>query len=419
MADLKKKLTHLSEEARAASRSLMELTSKKKTLILNAVSKEMERSRNFIIHENQKDLKTARRMNLSNAMIDRLTLNSKRVKMMAHAVREVAKLSDPVGRLSQQWKRPNGLIISKVTVPLGLILIIYESRPNVTSECASLCLKSGNAVLLRGGREAFYSNRAIVRVYTKMLHRFRLPKAAVSQVTVLDRRGIDVLLKMDHLIQLVIPRGGEALIRRVVKNSRIPVVKHDKGICHVYIDKDASPKMALDISVNSKCQRTGVCNAMETLLIHKAIAPQLIKLLAERFIQAGCEIRGDKTVLRYLPEIRKATEKDWSTEYLDNILSIRVVDNINQAIKHIEKYGSHHTDAIVTNNRKAQHQFIAQVDSSSVMTNASTRFSDGNEYGFGAEIGISTDKIHARGPMGLDGLVSYKYIVCGKGQIRK
>lgn len=408
----------LAERAKEASRKLAELPAVEKRSILVEVASGIRKKAHEILRANEQDLKLAQRTGLTNAMTDRLLLDPKRIDAMARSILAVAKLKDPVGRVLAVWRRPNGLRISKVTVPLGVILIIYESRPNVTSECASLCLKSGNAVLLRGGREAFHSNRAIITVYEQVLKRHSVPQAATSLVGVLDRSGIDELLKLEDLINLVIPRGGEALIRRVARHARMPVVKHYKGICHVYVDKDADLDMALDIAFNAKCQRTGVCNAMETLLVHRAAAPRFLGPMGRRLENAGCEIRGDAVVRRYLPGARKATEVDWRTEYLDNILSIRVVQNVDQAIEHIRTYGSAHTDSIVTQNRQTAKKFTAQVDSSSVMVNASTRFSDGNEYGFGAEIGISTDKVHARGPMGLEGLVSYKYIVQGTGQIR-
>jgi len=416
--NLKKKLVRLAQDAKEASRFLAELPSQTKRRMLEDVAQHLKRSSQKLIRANEKDLRLAGQLKLNSAMMDRLTLSSKRIDQMANAVSAVSKLEDPIGKTLKFWKRPNGLRISKVTVPLGVILIIYESRPNVTSECASLCLKSGNAVLLRGGREAFYSNQAIVGIYSDVLKKYRIPHTAVSLIPVLDRRAIDILLKLEDQINLVIPRGGEALIRRVARHSRIPVVKHYKGICHVYVDRDADLAMALKVAFNAKCQRTGVCNAMETLLVHRAVAPRFLPTYGAMLKKAGCEIRGDETTRRFISGIKKATEEDWRTEYLDKILSIRVVKDINEAIRHIQEYGSAHTDSIVTRNRKAARQFVSQVDSSSVMVNASTRFSDGNEYGFGAEIGISTDKVHARGPMGLEGLISYKYVVEGSGQIR-
>ncbi|MBI4357761.1 MAG: glutamate-5-semialdehyde dehydrogenase [Candidatus Omnitrophica bacterium] len=416
--NLRTKLVKLAEEARSASRVLAELPRELKQKILRETARRLNRSSDLMMKANQKDLRIAKRMGLSSAMIDRLKLDSKRIGQMAKAIFDVAKLPDPIGQELKSWRRPNGLRISKVTVPLGVILIIYESRPNVTSECASLCFKSGNAVLLRGGREAFHSNQAIARIYREVLKRYRIPQASVSLVPVRDRRAIDELLRLEDLINLVIPRGGAGLIRRVVRRARMPVIKHYHGVCHVYIDREADLEMALNIAFNAKCQRPGVCNAMETLLVHRAVASQFLPPYAAMLRREGCEIRGDQATRRILPGIKKATEKDWRTEYLDRILSIRVVNHVDQAIEHIQNYGSAHTDSIVTRNKKTAEKFVAKVDSSSVMVNASTRFSDGNEYGFGAEIGISTDKVHARGPMGLEGLISYKYVVRGRGHIR-
>lgn len=415
---LKSKLIKLATDAKQASQNLAELSPQQKDRVLKQIASQIKKESHKIIRANEKDLRTAQQMKLSEAMIDRLMLDNKRIDHMVKAVFGVAKLKDPVGQVLNIWKRPNGLRISKVTVPLGVILIIYESRPNVTSECASLCFKSGNAVILRGGREAFHSNRAIVEIYQKVLKRHHIPESAVSLVPMLDREAIDELLKLDEFINLVIPRGGEALIRRVAEHARMPVIKHYKGICHVYVDRDADLNMALQIAYNAKLQRTGVCNAMETLLVHENVAKKFLPAYGKMLKKAGCEIRGDQSTRKILSGIKPATEEDWKTEYLDRILSIRVVKNLDQAIDHIQTYGSAHTDSIVTKNRRTAEQFISRVDSSSVMVNASTRFSDGFEYGFGAEIGISTDKVHARGPMGLEGLISYKYVVRGNGQIR-
>src|SRR3989338_811428 len=415
---LRNEMIRCAQAAKGASRVAAELAAKQKNKILSKVAKEMLKQSQAIVRANQKDLAMARARRLTDAAMDRLTLTPDRIKHMAKAVLEVEKLSDPVCRELAAWKRPNGLRISKVSVPLGVILIIYESRPNVTSECASLCLKSGNAVILRGGKESFHSNLAIVRVYEKALRSCGIKASVVSLIQTSDRNAIDELLQLDELINLVIPRGGEALILRVAENSRIPVVKHYKGICHVYIDREADLEMAKKIAYNAKCQRPGVCNAMETLLVHRDIAEKVLPDLGRIYRNAKCEVRGDALTRKYIPWASKVTEKDWATEYLDLILSIRVVKNMEEAIDHITKYGSAHTDAIVTRNRMAAETFVLKVDSSSVMVNASTRFSDGNEYGFGAEIGISTDKVHARGPMGLEGLMSYKYVVRGNGQVR-
>ncbi len=372
----------------------------------------------MILRENQKDLASARRNALSAAMIDRLTLNPKRIAEMAEGLKTVADLSDPIGKVETRWKRPNGLRISKVRVPLGVILIIYESRPNVTVECASLCLKSGNAVILRGGREAFYSNKALVSLFEKALVRHRLPAACVSFVETTDRAAVDFLLKREGDIHLVIPRGGETLIRKVARTSRIPVIKHYQGICHVYVDKKADFKKALPIVLNAKLQRPGVCNAMETLLVHREIAARFLPQAGEELRKGGCEIRADESARKFLPWAKAAKAADYGHEFLDKILAVKVVPDLDSAIQHIQEFGSAHTDAIVTEDSRSAGIFRKKVDSASVMVNASTRFSDGFQYGFGAEIGISTDKIHARGPMGLEGLTSYKYIVEGKGHIR-
>jgi glutamate-5-semialdehyde dehydrogenase len=370
------------------------------------------------LRENAKDVRRARKNGLTPAMIDRLTLTAKRIDEMALGVEAVAGLEDPIGAVTRRWKRPNGLRISRVVVPIGVILIIYESRPNVTVECASLCLQSGNAVILRGGSEAFFSNRILAGVFRQVLRRRGLPEELVSFVGTTDRRAVDFLLKRDEDIHLVIPRGGESLIRKVVRASRIPVIKHYRGICHVYVDEKADLKKAIAIVRNAKLQRPGVCNAAETLLVHRNIAGRFLPLLGPLLHEEGCQLRADPTSRRYLPHAVPAKASDYGHEFLDKILAVKTVSGIEEATEHIRRHGSAHTDAIVTEDRKAAEIFKKKVDSSSVMVNASTRFSDGFQYGFGAEIGISTDKIHARGPMGLEGLTSYKYIVEGDGQIR-
>ncbi len=409
----------LAQSAQDAVPELAQLSSKSKIKILRDVARQMRKSTNLILAANRRDVEVANESGLSPAMIDRLTLNKKRVEAMAKAVEEVAKLPDPIGVIQRRWKRPNGLQLEKITVPLGVILIIFESRPNVTSECASLCLKSGNGVILRGGKEAFHSNQAIAHVYQTVYERHGVPKAACQAVGTTDRKLVSELLKLDQFINLAIPRGGESLIRAVVSESRVPVIKHYKGICHVYIDKDADLKQAVKITVNAKCQRPSVCNATETLLVHRSIAKRALPAVCAELEAQGCELRGDRETQKIVgSNVRLAKEEDWKTEYLEKILSIRVVKDVDAAIDHIRKYGSAHTDAIVSRNAGAVKKFVQEVDSSSVMVNASTRFSDGNEYGFGAEMGISTDKIHARGPMGLEGLTSYKYVVRGKGHIR-
>lgn len=401
----------------AAGRSSHGSPSLKKKLLLDVASR-IRSCKKRLTSENAKDIRNAKAAGLPPAMIDRLLLNEKRIQIMAEGVRSVANLKDPIGAVQSRWVRPNGLKIQKVTVPLGVILIIYESRPNVTVECASLCLKSSNAVILRGGREAAASNKALVRLFHESLKKFRLPEHCVSLVGTPDYHALDFLLKKEGMIDLVIPRGGPKLIRRVVEVSRIPVIKHYQGICHVFVDKKADLEKALAIVLNAKLQRPGVCNAMETLLVHKDIAAKFLPLAGRALAEGGCEVRGDFATRQFIPFAKHVKTNDYGHEFLDRILAVKVVKNLEEAICHIETYGSRHTDAIVTEDKKAAEIFKARVDSSSVMVNASTRFSDGFEYGFGAEIGISTDKIHARGPMGLEGLTSYKYVVEGKGQIR-
>lgn len=404
--------------AKTASVSIAQQGGIKKRRVLRQVARALILRRDYLIKENAKDIRIAEQNGLGSAMLDRLTLNPRRIQDMADGVRAVAALEDPIGKTLLSWKRPNGLRISKVTVPIGVILIIYESRPNVTVECASLCLKSGNAVILRGGRESFHSNRALVSIFEQVLSAAGLPKGCVNLVGTTDRSAVDFLLKQENDIHLVIPRGGQSLIRKVVSKSRIPVIKHYQGICHVYIDRKADMKKALDIVVNAKMQRPGVCNAAETLLVHQQAAAKFLPMLGEKLIKGGCEIRADRVSKKWIPGAKDAKPGDFGHEFLDKILAVKTVPSIDAAIAHIQQYGSAHTDAIVTEDRAAAEIFKTQVDSSSVMVNASTRFSDGFQYGFGAEIGISTDKIHARGPMGLEGLTSYKYIVEGDGHIR-
>ena len=406
------------EKTRPAFQVLSTLPEVRKKKLLLEIAGQMKREMPRILRENAKDLRQARQDGLSSAMIDRLTLTEKRIQDMIEGIQTVAHLKDPIGQVTARWKRPNGLRISRVVVPIGVILMIYESRPNVTVECASLCLKSGNVAILRGGREAFYSNRALVSVFEKLLRRHGLPSGCVSFISTTDRAAVDFLLKQDQAIHLVIPRGGQALIRKVVRSSRIPVIKHYQGICHVYVDEKADLRKAEAITYNAKMQRPGVCNAMETLLVHRKIAGRFLPHMGEKLRSAGCELRVDRTARKFLPWARPARANDFGHEFLDKILAVRVVPDVERAIQHIQTYGSAHTDAIVTEDSRTAEIFKNRVDSSSVMVNVSTRFSDGFQYGFGAEIGISTDKIHARGPMGLEGLTSYKYVVEGHGQIR-
>jgi glutamate-5-semialdehyde dehydrogenase len=375
-------------------------------------------ARQTIIAANQLDLDAAPGYGLTDAAIDRLRLDSEAIEKIANGLHEVARLTDPIGELIEGHTRPNGLKIHKVRVPLGVVFFIYESRPNVTADAAAICVKSGNAVILRGGKEALHSSRAIVEIMRKRAGTLGLPIDAVQLVATTDREAVGHFLKMDDLIDVAIPRGGEGLIRRVSEEAAMPVIKHFDGNCHVYIDAAADIPMAVDIVMNSKTQRMGVCNACESLVIHRQIAASVMPVLAERLQQAGVEIRGDDAAAGLAPGVAAATEADWSTEYLGPKISVRIVDSISHAIDHINRYGSHHTDAIVTTDLAASERFTSDVDSAAVVVNASTRFNDGGEFGMGAEIGISTDKFHARGPCGLRELTSYKYIVHGSGQIR-
>ena len=374
----------------------------------------------FLIKENLKDLKNAQAKNYSKALIDRLILNEKRIKAMADCLKDTARLKDSVGEILSSFKRPNGLIIKKVRVPIGVIGIVYESRPNVTSDCIGLCLKSGNVSILKGGKEAFYSNKAIFSVLQKALQKTRIPTDAIHLISSTDRESFNILLGLDEYVDLIIPRGGEGLIKFVMKNSYIPVIKHYKGVCHSYISRNADLAMARKICYNAKVQRPGVCNAMETMLVDQKIAKRFLPDMIKDFIDAGVEIRGCAQTHRMIGlSVKKVQEKDWSQEYLDLILSVKIVKNLKEAIEHINIYGSKHSDAIITRNKKEAEEFLKSVDSACLYVNASTRFTDGYEFGFGAEIGVSTDKLHARGPMALPELTTYKYIVLGKGQIRQ
>jgi glutamate-5-semialdehyde dehydrogenase len=373
---------------------------------------------NTVLKRNRKDIQKAKAADLSSAMIDRLTLNKNRIEAMATGLEEIVKLPDPVGEVMRMWKRPNGLRIGKVRVPIGVIGFIYESRPNVTIDAAGLCLKSGNAIILRGGSEAIESNSAIAEVVAASLKQVGLPEHAVQLLQTTDRAAVGLMLKLDEYIDLIIPRGGKPLIRLVVENSTIPVIMHYDGICHTYVDEFADMRMAEDICMNAKVQRPGVCNAMETLLVHSGIAREFLPNIGRKLTEAGVEIRGCGKTRKILPEATKASEKDWQTEYLDLILSIKIVDSVEDAIDHIDKYGSAHSDTIVTENYQRAQKFLEEVDSSAVFVNASTRFNDGFEFGLGAEIGISTNRLHCRGPMGLEELTTTKYVVYGSGQVR-
>ncbi|MFA5145005.1 MAG: glutamate-5-semialdehyde dehydrogenase [Candidatus Omnitrophota bacterium] len=416
--DLKQELINTVKNTKAASGFLLNISSATKNKILRDMASSLNARSGFILKANRKDVAGAKTAGLSLALIDRLTLNPKRIKEMSDSLIEISKLKDPVGEVIKAWTRPNGLRIQKVRVPIGVIAIIYESRPNVTSDCAGLCFKSGNSVVLRGGSEALNSNKAIYQVLKDVLKKYKIPESVINIITTRDRRAVDALLKLNDYIDLVIPRGGEGLIRRVVKLSRIPVIKHYKGICHTYVDEWADLNMAENICFNAKVQRPGVCNAMESMLVHKDVAARFLPGMLRKFKQAGVEIRGCAVTQRIVKGILRASEKDYRTEYLDLVLSVKVVEDLKEAITHINNYGSHHSDTIITEDHKNALQFLKGVDSACVYVNASTRFTDGHQFGLGAEIGISTDKLHARGPMALEELTTYKYMVFGSGQIR-
>lgn len=411
-------LHQIGEKALTASRSLALLSPESKNICLMQMADAIEDSAKEIKTANQKDLKAGKAKGLSNAMLDRLELTDARIAAMADGLRTVASLDDPVGKKLSSTVRPNGIKIDKVSVPIGVIGIIFESRPNVTVDAAGLCLKAGNAVVLRGGSEAINSNLALAHCLNRAGVIAGLPDGAVQLIPVTDRRAVSSMVKMDQYIDLIIPRGGEGLIRAVVEQSTIPVIKHYKGVCHLYVDADADIDMAVNIVENGKCQRPGVCNALETLLISEEIADKFIPPFVECMRRNNVELRGDEAFCKLVPTAKFATEDDFYTEYIDLIFSVKIVPNLTAAIKHINHYGSHHSDAIITDNPKNAETFLRGVDSSTVYHNASTRFTDGFEFGMGAEIGISTDKLHARGPMGLVELTSYKYIVYGTGQIR-
>ena len=406
-------------QARTASRSIGRASTRIKNRALLAIGEAIETARENLKHENAEDLKAGRTNQLEDALLDRLELTDGRIDNMLEGLNQVAALPDPVGEISDLHYQPSGIQVGKMRVPLGVIGIIYESRPNVTVEAASLCLKAGNATILRGGSEAIRSNQAIARCVTKGLQSAGLPEQAVQVVSTPDRAVVGELITMPEYVDVIVPRGGKGLIERISQDARVPVIKHLDGICHVFVDRDADIGKALAIVVNAKTQRLGVCNAMETLLVDGAIASVVLPNIAAKLIDKGVEIRGCERTRDILRDSKPAQEEDWYTEYLAAILAIKVVDGIDAAIDHINCYGSQHTDAIVTENYSMSRKFLTEVDSSSVIVNASTRFADGFEYGLGAEIGISTDKFHARGPVGLAGLTSQKYVVFGDGHIRE
>jgi len=415
---LQELIRDMGREARNASKALRIADTKQKDTALRLMAELLDSRRKEIVLENTKDLDQARKANLSTAMIDRLTITEAVIDGMIQALQEVAALPDPVGQVTSMWKRPNGLMVGRMRIPLGVIGFIYESRPNVTVDAASLCLKSGNAVILKGGSEALNSNLMLASILEQALQNSGLPSKAVQVVPSTDREAVKFLLQMDDSIDLVIPRGGEGLIRFVAENSRIPVLRHYKGVCHVYVDESADLGMAQEICFNAKVQRPGVCNAMETLLVHQAISRQFLPPMYERFKNAGVELRGCEKTLEILKDIVPATDQDWHEEYLDLILAVKIVSNMEEAIDHIDRYGSNHTEAIITSDYQRAQRFLAETDSSVVLVNASTRFNDGGQLGLGSEIGINTSKLHAFGPMGLEELTTTKFIVFGNGQVR-
>jgi glutamate-5-semialdehyde dehydrogenase len=416
--NLKSKIVELAKNSQNAAKVLANVSTDIKNKALLNMAEELVKQTPFLITENAKDIEHARQAELSSAMIDRLTLKKSTIKGIAEGLTEVATLPDPVGKITSMWRRPNGLLVGRMRIPLGVIGIIYESRPNVTADAAALCLKSGNAVILRGGSEAIHSNIAIAEILQNVLKRVGIPEAAIQIIPTTDREAVYELLQLEEYIDLIIPRGGEELIRAVVNQSKIPVIKHYKGVCHIFVDETADLDMAEKICMNAKTQRPGVCNAMETMLIHKNIARQFLPKVAEKFRQAGVLLRGCPETKEIIPAVEEATEQDWYEEYLDLILAIRVVKTLDEAINHIGRYGSLHTEAIITRDYQNTQRFLNEVNSSTVLVNASTRFSDGFELGLGAEIGISTTKLHAFGPMGLEELTTTKFIIYGNGQVR-
>jgi len=417
--DIKNSIRQIAKRALKAARDLAHASTEDKNDVLLKMAQELLAKSDFLIKENAKDLRQAKKSGLSAAMIDRLTLKKATIEAMAQGLREVAALPDPVGKITSMWRRPNGLLVGRMRIPLGVIGIIYESRPNVTVDASALCLKAGNAVILRGGSEAINSNVAVASILQNVLRKSSIPAEAIQVVPFTDREGVSALLQLDEYIDLIIPRGGEELIRAVVAQSKIPVIKHYKGVCHIFVDKDANTDMAVEICFNAKVQRPGVCNAMETLLVHQDIASDFLPRVAKKMRQAGVIIKGCEKTRKIIKNTEAAAENDWYAEYLDLILAIKIVGNIDEAITHIEKYGSLHTESIITENYSNAQKFLNEVNSSTVLVNASTRFSDGFELGLGAEIGISTTKLHAFGPMGLEELTTTKFIIYGNGQVRK
>ncbi|MCM0649340.1 glutamate-5-semialdehyde dehydrogenase [Clostridium swellfunianum] len=406
------------KRSKEAARTLGNTATNIKNKALNMMAEALIQNVSFILNENKKDMETGQDKGLSRAMLDRLLLNEKRIADMAEGLRQIAALPDPIGEVTKGFQRPNGLRINQVRVPFGVIGIIYEARPNVTVDAAGLCIKSGNAVLLRGGSEALNSNKAIAEIIAKAGDAAGLPENSIQYIDIKDREAVNIMLKLNSYIDVLIPRGGAGLIRNVVQNATVPVIETGVGNCHVYVDSDADLSMAEDIIINAKTQRPAVCNAMETLLVHKDCYKELLEKLAPKLVSLGVEIRGCEKTQALIKAAVPASKEDWSTEFLDLILAVKIVDSLDEAIEHIYKYGTKHSEAIITNNYFNSQRFLKEIDAAAVYVNASTRFTDGFEFGFGGEIGISTQKLHARGPMGLEQLTSIKYMIYGEGQVR-
>jgi len=405
------------QDAKEASNVIATISGAVKNKVLNQMAEALIENSEFIETENKKDIIAGKGNNLTQALMDRLLLNQNRIKDMATAIVEISNLKEPLGKIHEGWVAQNGLNIQKVSVPIGVIGIIYESRPNVTSDTAALCFKSGNICILKGGKEAQNSNEAIAKILKNVLINNNLPSSAISLLPDSSREGVANLIKQDKYVDLIIPRGGAALINFVSKNATVPVIKHDKGLCHTYIDKDADIKKALDICINAKCRRVGICGAMETLLVHMNIASEILPILKTKYDEFNTELRGCELTKKII-DVSLATTEDFATEYLDNVLSIKIVNSNKEAIAHIGTFGSGHSDAIITENYSEAEEFLNKIDSACVYLNASTQFTDGGEFGFGAEVGISTNKLHARGPMGINELTTYKFKIYGNGQIR-
>ena len=415
--ELKESIRTLGIKAKKAAYLLANISENRKNTALEELKKNLKISQNELIDINQKDIENASNINLSSAMIDRLTLTSERIEGMISNLDEIIKLKNPIGNIISEWTRPNGLHIQKISVPLGVIGMIYESRPNVTVDASAIAIKAGNSIILRGGRDSYYSSHKLKDIINTSFLKAGLPENVVQMLSSPERSAIDEMVQLDKYIDVIIPRGGKELIKRIKDKSSIPMIKHLDGICHVFVEKNADLKKAKEIIFNSKMRRPGICGAAETLLVDKSLSNQILNLI-QKLVDAKCEIRGDEFISQLHPDFKKATEEDWATEYLDKIISIKLVDGTQQAINHINKYSSGHTESIITENKEVFEIFYKQIDSAIILQNASTQFADGGEFGFGAEIGISTDKLHVRGPVGAEHLTSFKYVVHGNGQVR-